>query len=62
MSSTGKPGSVSPLCIHCRYPMPVSGYISMPSGEHTKVNHCINKECIRYGLLTIVHEPGTGER
>lgn len=63
MSSTGKPGSVSPLCVLCKYPMPISGYLRQAGKPITylPMMHCINNDCYRYGLLSVLKQPGTGD-
>jgi hypothetical protein len=63
MSSTGKPGSVAPLCILCHYPMPTGGYLRQAGKpiSYVPVMHCINNECQRYGLVSIVKQIGTGD-
>lgn len=62
MSSTGKPNSVSPLCVLCKYPMPNGGYLRQAGKpvNYVPVQYCINNDCPRYGLITILKQVGTG--
>lgn len=48
--------SEAKLCVLCKYPMTNGGYVrqSGTPKRYIPVDYCINNECVRYGLLTIL--------
>lgn len=61
-ANTPEKKSTAPLCVLCDYPMTRGGYLRQQGkpGTYVPVDYCVNNECMRYGLITILKKPGTG--